>query len=150
MQRNFTNNQPIKIILLAIILFIYESISSIFTYMSPLAGIIFIYLINNIENKEKYLINSLLLIYLSYFELDRGFFIFSSAILFVIYYNFLHKEISRSIICHNCLNAIYISIYYIGFYTINLLLSFIFGLELPKFDITYILYIITDTILIMM
>lgn len=150
MQRSIFNYRPLVSILLVVGLFFYESITSLFTYITPLSGLIFVYLINNIEKKDKSLINIILFIYLSYFELDRGFFLFSSVILFFTYYNLFHKELSRSIICHNCLQIIYIFIYYIGFYILNLFAALIFNLDLPKFDITYIIYIITDTILVLL
>jgi len=149
MQRSISNYRPVVSILLVIGLFFYESITSLFTYITPLSGLIFIYLINNIQNKEKSLINIILFVYLSYFELDRGFFVFSSVILFFTYYNLFHKELSRSMICHNCLKVIYIFIYYINFYILNLFASLIFNLDLPKFDITYIIYIISDIILVL-
>ena len=150
MQRSIPDYRPIVSILLVIGLFFYESITSLFTYITPLSGFIFLYLIENIEKKDKSLINLILFIYLAYFELDRGFFLFSSVILFFLYYNLFHKELSSSAMCHNCLRITYIFIYYIGFYILNLFAALIFNHELPKFDITYIIYIISDTILVLL
>ena len=150
MQRSIINYQPIIPFVLLIGLILYESITSIYIYITPLAGFIFLYIIENFENKDKRWIIVVLFIYLTYFELDRGFFILSSLILFLIYYNFIHEELEATIACQNCLKATIILVYYLGFYILNLLFALIFNYSLPKLDITYIVFIISDIVMVLL
>ena len=149
MQRSIINYQPVVPILLLFALVIYESITSIYTFLSPLSGVVFLYLVTNIKNKEKIFINVILFLYLVYVEIDRGLVVFSSLILFLIYYEFIHRELVISIGCKNCLKAVIISFYYIGIYLVNLIISLIFDLNLPIMDITYIIYLITDIFVVL-
>ncbi len=150
MQRRIINFEPLVPIFLFFGLVLYESISSLYVYLTPLSGIVFLYIVNNIENQEKAYIILVLFLYLIYFEIDRGFFVFSSLILFLIYYNFFHNELVNSIACQSCLQFLIIFIYYTGFYITNLIFALLFNKDLPIFDITYIIYIVTDFILVLL
>jgi len=150
MQRSIINYQPIVPIFLLIGLILYESITSIYVYITPLAGYIFLYIVENIKKKEKRWIIVALFIYLTYFELDRDFFVFSSLILFLIYYRFIHSELKATIACKNCLKIAIIFIYYFGFYIINLLFALIFNYQLPKLDIAYIVFLISDIVVVLL
>ena len=150
MQRSIFNFQPLVPFVLIIGLILYLSITSLYVYITPLTGYIFLYIINNFHIKEKRWILLVLFIYITYFEIDKGFFVFSSFILFMFYYRFFHKELKSTMACKNCFKFTIISIYYIGFYILNLFASLLFNLELPKFDISYIIYIITDFILVIL
>ncbi len=150
MQRSIINYQPIIPIILLFGLILYESITSIYTFLSPLSGVVFLYIVTNIKDKEKIGINIALALYLIFFEIDRGLVVFSSLIFFLIYYEFIHKELVISIACKNCLKAVIVSFYYIGIYIVNLIISLIFDLSLPIFDITYIIYIITDILVVLL
>ena len=150
MQRRIINLEPLTPIFLFCGLVVYESISSLYVYITPLVGIVFLYLVQNIHDKEKTYINLALFLYLIFFEIDRGFFVFSSLIYFLIYYNFFHNELVNSVACQNCLKFLIIFLFYIGFYIVNLILSLLFNQDLPIFDITYIIYFVTDFILVLL
>jgi len=146
MQRSIINYQPIIPVVLLAFLILYESITSIYVYITPLSGYIFLYIVENITKKEKRWIILSLFIYLAYFEIDRDFFVFSSLILFLVYYRLLHQELKATIACKNCLKVTIIFIYYFGFYIINLLFALIFNYQLPKLDIAYIVFFISDIV----
>jgi len=150
MQRSIINYKPVVPILLLAGLIFYESITSLFSFITPLSGLVFLYLVNNIKDKEKININIVLFIYLTYYEIDRGLLVFSSVILFMIYYEFIHDELKNSIGCKSCLKVLVIVIYYIGLYIINLIVSLIFDLSLPILDISYVIYIVTDVFLVLL
>jgi len=150
MQRSIINYQPIVPILLLAGLIVYESITSIYVYITPLAGYIFLYIVENFQNKEKRWIIVSLFLYLAYFELDRGFFIFSSLLLFMFYYRYVHEELKSTIACKNCLKVTIIFFYYFGFYLLNLLFALLFNYELPKLDISYIIFIISDIVVVLL
>ena len=149
MQRSIINYQPIIPILLLFGLIVYESIASLYIFLTPLSGLIFLYLVTNIKDKEKIAINIVLFLYLTYVEFDRGLIVFSSLIFFLIYYEFIHRELINSIGCKNCLKVVIIIIYYLGFYIVNVIICLIFDISLPVLDITYIIYIVTDIILVL-
>ncbi len=150
MQRSIVNYQPVIPIVLLFGLVVYESIASLYIFLTPLSGLIFLYLVTNIKDKEKININIVLFLYITYVEFDRGLVVFSSLILFLIYYEFIHRELINSIGCKNCLKVVIIAIYYLGIYIVNLIISLIFDIPLPMLDITYIIYLITDTILVLL
>ena len=150
MRRSIIDYRPIIPILLVVGLVLYESITSLFTFVSPLMGVVFLYLVTNIKDKEKLNINIVLLLYLIYVEMDRGFIVFSSVIVFIIFYEFIYKDLESYIGCKNCLKAVTIVIFYFLFYTINLIISLIFDLNLPILDITYLIYMITDIVLVIL
>ncbi len=149
MQRSIVNYQPVTPIVLIFGLIIYESIASIYVFITPLSGLIFLYLVTHIKDKEKININIILFLYITYVEFDRGLIVFSSLILFLIYYEFIHRELINSIGCKNCLKVVIIAIYYLGIYAVNLIISLIFDISLPVLDITYIIYLMTDVILVL-
>lgn len=149
MQRSIINYQPVIPLVLLFGLIFYESITSLFTFVTPLAGVIFLYLVTHIKDKEKMPINIVLFIYLTYFEFDRGLIVFSSLIFFIIYYEFIHSGIVSSIACKNCLKIVIITIYYLGIYILNLILSLIFDLNLPMLDVVYVVYLVSDILLVL-
>jgi len=150
MQRSIINYQPIVPFFLFIGLVLYESVASIYVYITPLAGYIFLYIVENFHKKDKKWVIFSLFLYLAFFELDRGFFIFSSLLLFMFYYRYIHEELKATIACKNCLKITIIVIYYFGFYLLNLLFALIFNYELPKLDISYVVFIISDIVVVLL
>jgi hypothetical protein len=150
MQRSIINYQPIIPFVLLVGLILFESINSLYVYITPLAGFIFLYIVENFHDKDKKWIILSLFIYLTYFELDKGFFVLSSLILFIIYYKFFHEELEATIACDNCLRITIIFIYYFSFYILNLLFALIFNYELPKVDIAYIVFLISDIVMVLL
>jgi hypothetical protein len=118
-----------------------------FYYLTPLIGLGFYYLMEHFEEEDHYLENLFIFIYISFIEINRGLFLFSFILMFMINYRFTLKFIKETIVCKWCLPIIYVTIGYLGYYLFNLFISNIFNLETPAIGLGYLVYIITDIFL---
>jgi len=150
MRRDSSYQANLKRVLLFAALLVYESITSIYTYLTPLYGFFFVYLIFNIEKKQKILIVTLLFLYMIFFEADKGFFLFSSIIFFAFFYLIAVENIIKLFHCKKCILTIFVVSGYIGIYLFNVFLSIIFETELPQFGIEYLIYMIIDSLIAFM
>jgi hypothetical protein len=148
MRRNSSNYSTLTVVILFIIAVIYESISCIYPYFTPLLGIGFYYIVNNFHNEAKWTTILFIFLYSIYFEIDRGMFIFSYIIFFMLFYYFILSSIKESLSCKSCLVFIYVIVGYLGYYIMNLFLSYLFNMPLPQFSPLYFLFIISDIILV--
>lgn len=148
MRRNSFDKRDINPFLLFIIAIVYESLTSIYIYFTPLLGVIFYYLLEHMEEDENFLKEGLMLLYISYFEIDKGLFLFSFLIFFVLFYNFAAKPITHAIHCEKCKIVLYVGLGYFGYFILNLFLAQVFNQSIPSFGIEYVIYIITDIILV--
>ncbi len=147
MQRNSFYKTNIKYLLFFLFCVIYESLSSIYIYLTPLFGVAFYYLLINIKDQKKYFQIFLVFLYILIFEVDKGFIPLSFIVFFLFYYfflferieHFLNKKISK--IFFHTINI------YIGYYLINLFLDYLFGYNIPNINFLYLLYIIVDTLI---
>ena len=144
MQRNSFYQTYLKYILIFLLLVVYESLTSIYLYLSPLYGVAFYFIIKHIYDKEYLFRISLAFLYIFVIEIDKGFIPLSFLLFFAIYYYFIMDKIERFFsektykIFFHILNA------YIGYYLLNLTLGYLFGFELPSFEMRYFLYIVID------
>jgi hypothetical protein len=122
-------------------------LSPIFYYTTPLIGLGFYFLIGHFEDEESKLENIFIFIYISFVEINRGLFLFSFLLFFLIFYKIAFKGIKESIVCQWCLPFIYIPLGYLGYYFFNLFLSTIFNFEAPIIGWGYFVYIVTDILL---
>jgi hypothetical protein len=119
-----------------------------FYFATPLIGISFYYLSENYD-KEYYDIDTyLIFIYISFMEINHGLFLFSFIIFFLIFHRFFLAYIAEAIVCHWCLPIIYVTIGYIGYFLFNLFIANIFNTQSPDISVAYLVYIITDIILV--
>ncbi len=138
---------PLALFFLAII---YQSLSSMYIYLSPLFGFCFYYMIVNFHKPDKLFQKVLIVIYILYFEIDKGFFIGSFILFFIISYGTFLIPLKNSIECKKCLIVLYVSFAYLGYFAFNLFLSFMFSLELPSISLLYLVYIISDIALVLL
>lgn len=150
MRRNSLNLRgvitPLFIFFIAII---YQSLSSIYIFLTPLLGLCFYYLYINFDNYEKSFEKFLVVLYLLYFEIDKGFFLGSSIIFFLLLYKLILKPLNSILICQKCLIVSFVAFSYLGYYLLNVVISFIFNLELPSFGLLYFIYIFSDILLVL-
>jgi len=147
MQRNSFYKTNIKYLLFFVFCIFYESLSSIYIYLTPLFGVMFYYLLTNIKNQEKYFQIFLVFLYILIFEVDKGFIPFSFLLFFLFYYffiferieHFFNKKISK--IFFHIINA------YIGYYLTNFFLDYLFGYAILNINFFYLLYIFVDTLI---
>ncbi len=139
--------KPIFIFFIAIV---YESLTSIYIFLTPLLGLSFYYLYINFDNYEKNFEKILIILYLLYFEVDKGFFLGSSIVYFLFLYRLILTPLENVIECSKCLIVIFMVLSYFGYYLLNLILAFIFDLEILSFGLLYIVYIVSDILLVLM
>jgi len=148
MRRNSFNYRVINpTYILFVLALIYGLFSSMFYYLTPLIGVGFYYLMEHFEEEDHYLENLFIFIYISFIEINRGLFLFSFILFFILIYRFTLKVIKETIVCKWCLPIIYITFGYLGYYLFNLFISYIFNLEAPAIGLGYLVYIITDIFL---
>lgn len=148
MQRSFTNKNSVKDSVLYIFLFvIYESLSSIYLFLPPLLGLLFILLINALDNNRT---TAVLLISfcLAIFEADKGYPLFSSIIFLLISYKFILPRFNYNVNCVPCLKFTYIILAYVGYYLFNLMLANIFLMPIPMLSYYIIYYIVIEFLIV--
>ncbi len=152
LQRNSSYKRALTKILTAIGLLYYESITSIYPYLPSLFGLFFIYLLFYLNSKLRFYEILYSFFYIIVYELDKGFYLFSFIIFFIIYYNFIKEEIKKYIFCKLCLAFVYVFSGYIGYYGINYAISFILNENMPSLigfnNTLYFLNIAIDTVLV--
>lgn len=144
MQRSITSKKSVNKSFFYIFLFIiYESISSIYFFLPPLLGVLFVLLIQALDNDDTF---SVLLVTfcLVIFEADNSYVLFSSVIYLWLSHKFILPKLIQSVNCQACVKFLYILIAYIGFYLFNLLFANIFFMPIPSFTYYIIYYIVIE------
>ncbi len=144
MRRNSSDSHYIKLFLLVILFGLLQILSSSFIFFPTFASVFFVYIILNIDNEEKLLYIFFSFLYLSFYELNKGFYLFSSLIFFIIFYTVFVDKIRSSFTCKNCIIAIYIISFYLGEYFVNVMISYILNRDFPTLSTEYLYYIAFD------
>ncbi|MDR1976979.1 MAG: hypothetical protein LBQ18_08335 [Campylobacteraceae bacterium] len=145
MRRNSSHHQYLKLTILALALVLYQIFSSVYVFLSPLVGFFFVYIVKNFKRDSLELY--LALAYMAFFELNQGFYLFSIALLFALFYNFLKPRIEAVFENESWIIAITVVSAYMGLFLINSLLAYFFDGEFFYLSIVYFFYIVIDTIL---
>jgi hypothetical protein len=145
MRRNSSHNRYLKLFVLALVLLFYQIFSSVYVFLSPLVGFFFVYIVKNFKRDNLEVYSAFL--YLCFFELNQGFYLFSIVLLFAIFYYFLKLRIEAIFENKIWIIVITIVIVYFGIFLINTFLAYLFESEFFYFGIAYFFYIIIDTIL---
>lgn len=128
----------------ALFLVLLQIISTTFLFMPTFVGLFFTYIVLNISNEDNFFYIILSFLYLGFYELSRGFFLFSYVILFILYYYLFDEKIRNYFKCKNCILFIYVVVAYIGHFFINMLIAYILNNKLPGFSFEYFYYIAFD------
>ena len=144
MQRSRTNQKSLRDSFLYIILFIiYESLSSIYQFLPPLLGVLFVLLINAL-NRENTIGVVVITLCLVIFEAEKGYILFSSVIYLLLAYKFILPKVIQGFNCYSCIKFSYVFIAYVGFLIFNTLFSSIFLVDLPGTNYYIIYYIVIE------
>ncbi|MDR1554452.1 MAG: hypothetical protein LBS39_00305 [Campylobacteraceae bacterium] len=145
MRRNITYNRYIKLIFLVLFLIVYQAFTGVYSFLSPLVGVFFVY----ISNRFKYggFDVYLAFLYLCFFELSHGFYLFSMAFLFIIFYYLIKPKIASAFEGESWTVALSVVIAYIGLYLVNVFFSYLLDRPLLNFSFIYFFYICIDIIL---
>jgi hypothetical protein len=150
LRRSRFNLQPLIALLLFCAALFYESMGTIYLYLSPLLGIGFYFWRKYHTDKKSYFYIGLFFLYTLYFEIDREMILFSFILLATFYHLFLAPKIETAINCTVCIYLIYVLYAYLGYYLFNLFLAFLFNINLPSFDPVYFIYMATDLFILVL
>jgi hypothetical protein len=145
MRRDITYNKYVKLIFLALFLIVYQVFTSMYSFLSPLVGVFFVYISNRFKygNFDVYLA----FLYLCFFELIHGFYLFSLIFLFIVFYYFIKPKIASAFESESWTIALSVIISYVGLYLINVFFSYLSDRPLLNFSFIYVFYISIDIIL---
>jgi hypothetical protein len=145
MRRDITYNRFIKLIFLALFLIIYQVFTGIYSFLSPLVGVFFVYISNRLKNDslEVYLA----FLYLCFFELSHSFYLFSATFLFIIFYYLIKPKIASAFDDELWTMALTVIVAYVGLYLVNIFFSYLLDRSLFGFSFIYLFYIAIDIIL---
>jgi len=146
MRRSSPDNQYIKISLFSLFLVFYQIMTSVYTFLPLFIGVFFTYIIVNYEDENKRNYIYLIFLYLSFYDLNKGFYLFSYIFLFFIFYNLFVDRIRNFFTCSNCIIVLYVIIAYFGHYIINTFIAYILNSDGPVFLLDYFYYIAIDAI----
>jgi len=147
MQRSIINQKFITKVLYLVIFIVYESLSSIYLFLPPLFSILYLYL-SEAFRKNDHLTLLLLTIALLFFEVTKGYLVFSSIIYFILVYRFVMPKIKQNFSCISCINISYVIFSYIGFYIFLQLLSSIFLTISPEINYYIVYYIVIEFLIL--
>lgn len=149
MRRNSTDSKHLKYILAAIALILYLIAGNVYTFLSPLVGVCFVYLLQNMrkayKNAEDNISIYLIFLYLAFFELSSGFYLFSSALLFFTIYYLLKHRVEAVFKSESWIISIYVIATYSGMYILNNFFSYMQDKEFFHFSFIYIFYMFVDS-----
>lgn len=152
MRRNSTSKKHIIPLGTILFLILYQILTSLYVYLTPLVGLFFCYLIFNKEEERKTRIDLafpryMVFLYLIFADLSKGFYLFSSVIFFYIFYNLFVEWLQTSFKCKNCVIVAYVVSGYLGIFGLNNLLAYILNENFFTFGWEYGLYIFSDVLL---
>jgi hypothetical protein len=148
MRRNSTYQNHLTLFWLSLWLLLGHSLSALYPLIPSFVGVVFCYLLLHAQDREKNAIPLLLgFIYVCLYDLNKGFYLFSYVILFILVYQFVVHKVQVTFTCNNCILAVYVSIAYLGHYALNTFLAYLDNETFPYFSSYYFYYIAVDSIL---
>ncbi len=135
-----------RLVLFGIALVLIQIFSSMYQFFPTFVGVFFCYILLEIDKKEKFFYVFLSFLYLSFYELNKGFFLFSYVILFMLFYYLFAERIKGYFTCKNCVIFIYVFVAYIGHFFLNELIAYALHEPHPSFSMEYFYYIGFDFI----
>lgn len=149
MQRIVINKETISKIFVLLFFLVYEAISTIYLFLPPLLGVMFILYINSYKNKNLFL-QLAIFAYLIIFEGDRGFLFLSSILFFVLSVEFVVKPLENIISCNRCLNFLFVFYVYLGYWLFITIILSLFEMSVPSFSYMIIYYALIEAIVVVL
>ncbi len=147
MQRSITHKKSLTPFLYVALFVIYESLSSIYLFLPPLFGVLFLLFINSLDNEDS-LATFLIVFCIVVFESQQGYPAFSAVIYFVLVYKLVLPKIMQNFSCSPCIKISIVLLAYLGFYFFNSILSNIFLTPMPSINYYVIYYIILEFLIV--
>ncbi len=147
MQRSISNKKSLTPLIYIALFVIYESLSSIYLFLPPLLGVLFLFFIKFLK-KDDFIAVFLVMFCLLVFESEKGYLLFSTIIYFGLVYKFVLPKIEQNFNCNPCIKISIVMLAYIGFYFFNLLMSSIFLVPLVGISYYIIYYIVIEFLIV--
>ena len=147
MRRSSTDQNYLRFTLICLSLVVYQIISSLYTYLPLFVGLFFAYIVINFENEKNKIYIYLSFAYLTVYDLDKGFYLFSSSLFLILFYYLFVEKIRNFFSCTNCIVAIYVVAAYLGHSLLNSFIAYILNQDMPSFSQGYFYYIVLDVVL---
>ena len=147
MQRSITNQKPVTAFIYTAIFVVYIGISSIYLFLPPMLGVLFVVFSKAINKQDSlgiFLISFCLLV----FESEKGYTLFTAIIYFILLYKFIMPRLEQNFSCVSCVKFLSVIVVYIGFYLFSLLLANIFLLPLPNITYYILYYIVIEFLIV--
>jgi hypothetical protein len=128
-------------------LVVYQIVSSLYTFLPLFVGLFFAYIVINFENEKNRIYIYLSFAYLTVYDLDKGFYLFSSSLFLILFYYLFVEKIRNFFTCSNCIVAIYVIAAYLGHSLLNSFIAYILNQDMPSFSQGYFYYIALDVVL---
>ena len=147
MQRSLSHKKSLTPFIYVALFVIYESLSSIYLFLPPLAAVLFVLFVRAIK-KEDSLAILLVSFCLIVYEADKGYMLFSSIIYFTLIYKFVLPKIIQNFCCNSCEKISYVLLAYLGFYVLTSIVANIFLLPMPSINYYIIYYIVIEFLIV--
>ena len=147
MRRSSTDHNYLRFTLICLSLVLYQILSSLYTFLPLFVGLFFAYIVINFENENSKIYIYLSFAYLTIYDLDKGFYLFSSSLFLLIFYYLFVDKIRNFFSCSNCIIAIYVVAAYLGHSLLNSFIAYILNQDMPSFSQGYFYYIVLDALL---
>ena len=141
MRRSSTDNSYLRLTLFSLFLVFVQILGSLYTFLPLFVGVFFTYIVINLDNEKNIFYVYLSFIYLSIYDLDKGFYLFSSLLFILLFYYMFVEKIRNSFSCTNCILVIYVVMAYLGHALFNSLIAYILHQDLPVLSEGYFYYI---------
>ena len=152
MRRDRSHKTSLSYLWLTLGLIIYQISTSLYTFLTPLMGLFFCYVILLKDDEEKTkedrpLESYLAFGYLIFAELNKGFYLFSTIIFFMIFYAVMVDWMRTAFKCKNCILVAFVASGYFGIYGMNNLLAYVMNESFFVIGWEYGLYILCDSLI---
>ena len=147
MQRSIAHKKSLTPFLYVALFVIYESLSSIYLFLPPLLGVLFLLFIRSMDNDDSIAI-FLVVFCIMVFESEKGYLLFSIAIYFALVYKFVLPKLHQNFSCPPCIKISVVLLAYIGFYFFGSMISNVFLTPMPSINYYVIYYIIIEFLIV--
>lgn len=147
MRRSSTDTNYLRLFFLSISFLFLLIMGSLYTWLPSFVGLFFIYVLINFEDEKNRPYFYLSFLYLIFYDIDRGFYLFSYIFTFLIFYNFFLDKVRNYFSCINCILVMYVLVAYIGHYFMNVFIAYLLNETIIELSKEYIYYILIDMVL---
>ena len=141
LQRNIIDKKFVSYLFL-FLLFLYDNLSTIYSFLPQLLGIYFLIFINLLEDKKADYRIILFFILVLFYESNRDFPTFTLMFSFTFLYIFVLPIIDQYISCGKCKQYIYIVLSYLFYLIVSWVLGYMFHETIFEISFLWFLYYI--------